>query len=231
MFLSWKRRTAHARAAGPLSVFEHGLFFFKDTSSSGCTRLTWTPLTLPGLGHMITAKEAVLSTMKARRYFVGIVGSLLLGSVASCGGSGDKASSTESSPVKFPPLPDSAYRAELTVDSPPSSGPAGSMTTVGVTVKNMGDAAWPANGKEAVGGMVHFGYHWLDRDGKPVIFDGGRTALPTPLEPGSTVSLRAKVGYPKAPGDYILEFDMVHELVTWFAWKKSKTVRFNVKVT
>ena len=166
-----------------------------------------------------------------RLHLVGLVGVFLLVSITSCGGSGDKSSSTESNAAKVTPLPDSAYRAELTVDSPPSSGPAGSTTTVGVTVKNIGDAAWPANGKGNVGGMVHLCYHWLDRDGKVVVLDGLRTALPTTLQPGAIVPLRAKVAYPKEPGDYILEFDLVHELVTWFGEKNSKTVRFNLRIT
>lgn len=163
-------------------------------------------------------------------YLMGLVGAFLVISITSCGGSGDKGSSTESNPVKIASLPDSAYRAELTMDSPPSSGPAGWITTVGVTVKNIGGAAWPANGKGGLG-VVRLCYHWLDRDAKPVVVDGLRTELPTSLEPGATVPLRAKVVYPKEPGDYILEFDLVHEGVTWFVGKGSKTLRFSLKVT
>jgi hypothetical protein len=171
-----------------------------------------------------------MSMRKKSRYLVGLAGLLVLVSLSFCGKSGTKEASTKSIPPKITPLADSAYRAELTLNSPLPSAPAGSKITVGVTVKNLGDAAWPANGKVGYG-LVHLAYHWLDRNGKTIVLDGWRTPLPAPLEPGSTVMLWAKVDYPKEPGDYILVFDLVHEMATWFADKKSPTVRVNVKVT
>jgi hypothetical protein len=35
---------------------------------------------------------------------------------------------------------------------------------------------------------------------------------------------------PKAPGDYVLEIDMIHEGVTFFHEKGSKTLRIDVRV-
>ena len=171
-----------------------------------------------------------MTTKASSCLIAGLAGSLLLVSAASCGKSESKEASTKPAAAKVEPLPDSAYRAELTVSATPPSGPAGTKTTVTVTVKNTGDTAWPANGKVG-NGLVHLGSHWLDPNGKPVVFEGGRTPFPTPLQPGASATLQAKVEYPKDPGEYILEFDMVHEGVAWFAWKKSPTARVVVKVT
>jgi len=169
-----------------------------------------------------------LTKSKVCRCLVPVVGFFLLVSVTSCGGSEKSGSSAES---KIVALPDSAYRAEITVDSPPPTAPAGGTATATVTIKNVGDKAWPANGNAVVPAMVHLSYHWLDKDGNVIVQDGIRTALPTSLNPGASVSVKAKVVYPKSPGDYILEFDMVHELITWFALKKSQTAKIEIKVT
>ena len=176
-----------------------------------------------------------MTTRKSSYLIAGLAGSLLLVSAASCGKSetketSPKEASAKPAPAKVTPLADSAYSAEMTVASPPPSGPAGTRAVVAVSIKNIGDAAWPANGTLG-NGLVHLGAHWLDRNGKPVVWEGGRTPLPAPLQPGASITLNAKVEYPKEPGDYILEFDMVHELAAWFSWKKSATARLIIKVT
>ena len=68
--------------------------------------------------------------------------------------------------------------------------------------------------------------------GKVIVeeFDGLRTTLPADLMPNKEVELEAKVKAPSKPGNYILEFDMLQELVSWFKDKGSKTSQINIKV-
>ena len=47
-------------------------------------------------------------------------------------------------------------------------------------------------------------------------FDLNRITLPPDLMPNKEVELDAKVTAPNKPGNYILEFDMVQEKVSWF---------------
>ena len=60
-------------------------------------------------------------------------------------------------------------------------------------------------------------YHWLDRAGKTVVRDGVRSSLPQPLQPGESTIVHVTVMAPSQAGRYLLQFDLVHEGVTWFS--------------
>lgn len=89
--------------------------------------------------------------------------------------------------------------------------------------------AWPA---QTPGGIyrVTLGNHWLDKNGKAVIIDDGRAALPHDLQPSEEAELSLKVTAPKSAGAYILELDMVHEGLTWFTAHGSQIVKTNITV-
>ena len=150
--------------------------------------------------------------------------------LAACGPNaadhGPGAAGTSANPS---PLPDSAYRAEITVPSPPQTLRAGEPAAIKVKVKNIGNATWPSQG-QGVKYKVDFGNHWLDKGGKEIIGDDGRAGLPRDLKPSEEVEVLLTVKPPKTPGDYILEIDMVHEDITWFKWKGSQSTKINVKV-
>jgi hypothetical protein len=61
-----------------------------------------------------------------------------------------------------------------------------------------------------------FGAHLLRGDEEELNWDCGRAALPRDLAPGETTDLEFIFRASKEPGDYILEFDMVAEHITWF---------------
>lgn len=82
---------------------------------------------------------------------------------------------------------------------------------VAVTVQNSGRETWT----EDLGDRL--AYHWLGEDGQAVVFDGHRTHLPHPVEPGQSITLNAEVVGPTQAGTFTLSFDMVREQVTWFA--------------
>src|SRR5262245_22785219 len=82
-----------------------------------------------------------------------------------------------------------------------------------VVVRNTGTATWPHRGKHP----INLSYHWLDRAGQPVDFDGVRALLPDDLPPGAEVELELQVEPPPQAGDYLLALDMVEEGVAWFS--------------
>jgi hypothetical protein len=81
-----------------------------------------------------------------------------------------------------------------------------------VRLGNAGSAPWRSRGREG----VQLAYHWLDRLGNPILWDGIRTSLAQPVEPGQTVELDVSVLGPKPPGSYRLAFDLVEEHRFWF---------------
>ena len=81
-----------------------------------------------------------------------------------------------------------------------------------VSVRNAGNVAWPARGA----GSVALAYHWRDRNGRIVIWDGDRTPLQDALLPGESVEATLRVLPPPAVGWYVLEVDAVREGTSWF---------------
>jgi len=127
-------------------------------------------------------------------------------------------------------LPDDGFKAEISVSNPPPTIKAKAEVTLEVKVKNTSNALWPAKGQSDSKYQTRLAYHWLDKNGKAVINEGLRTDLPSDLAQGKDLTLKAKVVAPEKPGDYILELDMMQELVSWFGPKGSPTAKVNVAV-
>ena len=147
-----------------------------------------------------------------------------------CTPSGDQPRGSGVSTASASPLPESGYKAAITMVSPvPQTMGAGETASVKAKVKNMGTVAWPALLPGAKY-RVALGNHWLDKSGKTVIIDDGRTDLPHDIKPGEEVELMLPINAPKAPGDYILQLDMVHEGLSWFTAHGSQIAKVNIKV-
>ena len=95
---------------------------------------------------------------------------------------------------------------------------AGDVVTVPVSLTNDGPMTWNAHRVP----QVHLSYHWR-KPGADVYaaFEGLRTALPGDVKTGETVQVEAVVRAPSRAGDYVLEWDLVQENVTWF-YEKSR---------
>ncbi len=91
----------------------------------------------------------------------------------------------------------------------PAGGALGQTITLPVTVTNTGSRIWAND-------QVFLSYH-VYRSGQLVVWDGVRTALPSPLTPGQSATLSAAVKLPATPGGYDIRFDLVQEGVTWFS--------------
>ncbi|MDT7807126.1 MAG: hypothetical protein QOJ70_939 [Acidobacteriota bacterium] len=128
------------------------------------------------------------------------------------------------------PLPSEAMRAQLNCRDLPTTFAARQSRSFEVIVRNTGTAAWPAVGDEAGRYAVALRGRWLKADGALFMEDSGAARIPFDMEPGDTAGLRLTTTAPAAPGDYVLELDMVQEGVEWFGARGSKTLRTDVKV-
>ena len=129
------------------------------------------------------------------------------------------------------PYPDYEYRAEITARDAPGVMRAGELRALRFGVRNAGGFAWPARGDGDVTHQVNLGDRWLDPATGRVVNDlDGRTALAADLPPGAAAEMTLPVRAPAAPGDYVLEIDMIHEGVTFFREKGSSVLRINVRV-
>jgi hypothetical protein len=128
-------------------------------------------------------------------------------------------------------LPDDDYRAEITTANAPASMRAGERVGLRFRVRNLGGSVWPARGDARGMYQVNMGDRWLDAAGARVVNDlDARAALPADLRPGDAVELPLTVTAPPAPGEYVLEIDLIHEAVTFFGAKGSRTLRMRVRV-
>jgi SAM-dependent methyltransferase len=126
-------------------------------------------------------------------------------------------------------LPGGAYRASIEAPVEVRCS-AGEQIIVRVTVRNDGPLAWPALGNDDGTFSIRLGNHWRRRFGWMLQFNDVRAALPHDVAPGETVEIGFCVAAPAEPGRYVLEFDMVHENLHWFATLGSRTARVRVKV-
>jgi len=105
----------------------------------------------------------------------------------------------------------------------PESLPArpGQRITAPVRVTNTGVRTWMATGDLPFA----LAYHLYDDAGQSLTYDGPRSPLPLSIPPQETAVIAAQITAPTEPGNYLIEWDMVQEEVTWFSWKDAPTGR------
>ena len=118
------------------------------------------------------------------------------------------------------------YRAEIHVLRNPKTATVKETLEIPLAIRNVGSLFWAQGGDQP----VSIGYHWLDADGNRVDAPDIRTVLPHDVAPGEWVRVRIAVGVPSVPGKFILVLDLVHEGVTWFGDKNSRTIKRPVQV-
>lgn len=134
-----------------------------------------------------------------------------------------------------PAAPDSRQRAglsaELDVKLTSSQVAERAPLYAQVRVRNNGEAIWLLT--TAAKGAVQLGAHLLDDKGNLINRDYFRHVLTlagdSTIQPGETISFEADVPSPPR-GEYILEFDLVSEMVCWFELNGSQTVKLRIKV-
>jgi hypothetical protein len=113
------------------------------------------------------------------------------------------------------PLPQSAFRASISLESYPKSLMRNQSVDVPVVIRNLGDEKWPS--LTYIGGkyVVAAAYAILDTNQK-VIKEGNRTMLKHDLWPDEQMSLDVHVQAPDIPGKYKIVIALVQEGVAWF---------------
>lgn len=103
---------------------------------------------------------------------------------------------------------------------------AGATTTATVVLRNGGAATWRSRGETG----LQLSYHWLDRSGNAIYWDGERAPFPRPVAPGETVAVEIGVIAPRPPGRYVLAFDLVEEDRFWLSEVGLPTFDLEVEV-
>lgn len=172
--------------------------------------------------------------MLTRRVFAALAAACALWA-AGCGGrpadeSANTAPGAAPAPTVSGMLPDSGFRAQITLADPPARLRAGQKATVNVKVKNASDVSWPRPSGEGTKYVVAVGNNWLGADGELVTNMDGRYGVQQDLAPGEEVELPLVITAPPKPGEYTLELDMLQEQVAWFKEKGSETYKVKIKV-
>lgn len=118
-------------------------------------------------------------------------------------------------------------KGEISVRLHRSAVRAGETIQGDATVQNVGSVTWLPG--DTVPGGVNLGVHLRRRGGAPLSVDFARIRLTGSTAPGQmqTVAFALK---PPAPGEYLLEFDLVSEGVGWFEMNGSATATLAVTV-
>ena len=116
-------------------------------------------------------------------------------------------------------LPDAGFQVAFESHKIASEMPSGQTVSADITVKNTSPVTWPSKPDQKDRYAVNLAYHWLDRKGATIVFDGLRTPLPRDLKPGESVDLKAAIQAPAKPGRYTLEVTLVQERSAWFPEK------------
>ena len=131
--------------------------------------------------------------------------------------------------VKGVRMPDMAFKAKLAVANLPPVMQAGQTYVIPVTLTNNSKIAWPGR-QETWQFQLTVGNRWVTSAGQLVTNIDGRAALAEDLAPGRTVEVPLTVKAPAAPGDYVLQLDVVQEGVAWFGDRGSEVLSLKVKV-
>ena len=96
-----------------------------------------------------------------------------------------------------------------------------------VGVKNTGMSYWESEGSR----RMDLGTHWINRDtGEVILWDGNRGLLDEDIEYEQEAIVKITIKAPDEPGRYILQYDMVHEGVTWFSEQGVIPLEVNIDV-
>jgi hypothetical protein len=119
------------------------------------------------------------------------------------------------------------YSEEIVALNPPSVMRAGEKLDVHLKLKNLGSETWPATGTKDFKYLIDLGNRWIRGNENK---EDTRAVLKADLPPGGETELMMTITAPSVPGDYVLEFDMVHEGVTWFKGRGGRPLSIDVSV-
>ncbi len=121
-----------------------------------------------------------------------------------------------------------AYGVKYVSHAVSRSVKAGQRGRATITLQNTGLKTWRARGDN----MVRLGYHWFTPDGQPVAAaEDLRTPLPGNIATEQKVELeQVEFSSPSTEGQYVLQWDLVEEGVTWFSNAGANPLEIEIKV-
>jgi len=118
------------------------------------------------------------------------------------------------------------YAASIRAEKKTYSVKAGDKLHIGFQLKNTGQKTWSSSAENP----CLLSYHLLDEDGQISRYDNRRFSLPKDTLPGQKVDFTIDVKSPLQKGQYILEFDLLREGLSWFKDYGSKTLKITLNV-
>lgn len=103
---------------------------------------------------------------------------------------------------------------------------AATRVTAIVELENAGTGTWHAFGQA----HIRLSYHWLDRFGNVLVWEGLRVLPEEPVAPGARLRLELPVAAPMPPGAYRLVLDIVDEGRHWFGELGGRTLDLDIDV-
>lgn len=103
---------------------------------------------------------------------------------------------------------------------------AGTESLATVELENAGTGILHAHGA----GHIHLSYHWLDRLGNTIVWDGLRTPLAAPIPPGERAYAWLRIAVPRPPGPYRLAIDLICEPRFWLSELGNRPLEIDVDV-
>ena len=168
---------------------------------------------------------------------IGIMGAALFAGCGSQKPGGNNTTTANTAPnpdlpYATAPLPESGYKAKITLLDPPTKLRVGQKVTIQVKAQNASNVPWKVRGGGEDNKLyIAVGDRWLKAGDETLVTNmDGRYGLPRNLKPGEDAEVPLLITAPKEPGDYILEVDLVQEQVAWFHDKGSETARVTIKV-
>ena len=125
---------------------------------------------------------------------------------------------------------DYVARLALIDEAPIEVGEPGAQLKFHIRATNDGRTSWPVTGGAEGKGIVRLGAHLLRGDEEEVEWDWARASLPGDVSPGESGDVELVAQAPATPGDYVIEFDMVAEHVTWFEDYGTNVLRHRIRV-
>lgn len=127
-------------------------------------------------------------------------------------------------------LPAQAYQAKIVVDSELGVLETTEEAELQVTVTNVSPFHWPVAREDDGRGGIFLSWH-LRRDTNEILqWDNPRFAFRGDLPPGGSETIEVFFRAPASTGKYVLEFDLLHEGLAWFAEHGSQPYRFRLGV-
>jgi hypothetical protein len=105
----------------------------------------------------------------------------------------------------------------------------GQLCTFRLEVENVGDTIWLAT-RNNLGGFVTVGAHLYSADHAVLAWSYARGFLTSDMHPGNQQLVDITMVAPQETGIYIVEFDMVCEMISWFGECGSPTLKVQIEV-